>query len=90
MKPPIKGTETHRAEITRSRSKRKPFKVRWIAENGLVLAHCILSTRANCFKNIRSMMSLHTSVMPIIVQDNSGSAAKRYRLGYSTQEEIDQ
>lgn len=83
------ATKTHRAEITKSKSKKKPFKVRWIAENGEVLAHCILSTRANCIKNILSMMNICNGYN-VIVLDLSGRAAKAFDLdSLGNKEEVD-
>jgi len=51
-----------RAEIRRSRSKKNPFKVSIIGANGeMLLSSELLSTRANCIKNIKATMGVFRS-----------------------------
>lgn len=57
MPKTIVGKETQRAEISKSRSKKKPFKVRIIAENGeKLLTPQLFTTWLNCKKNLLSAM----------------------------------
>jgi uncharacterized protein YegP (UPF0339 family) len=48
-----------RAEISPSRSKKKPFKVRLFSSNGeLIMTPQLLTTRRNCHKNLIAVMKL--------------------------------
>lgn len=47
------------AIILKSRSKKQPFKVRYIGKNGEILATSeLLTSKWNCKKNIRAMINL--------------------------------
>lgn len=61
MSTTIKGKETQRAEISKSRSKKKPFKIRIISENGEpLMTPQLLTTWLNCKKNlIATMKAFH-------------------------------
>ena len=73
------------AEISKSRSKKNPFKVRYIGANSKVVASSeTLTTIWNCKKNIRAMISVVNSPdrinKEIIVVDSTKKTEKIFRL----------
>jgi hypothetical protein len=70
-------------EIHKSKSKKKPFKVRYDGINGECLAPSQnLTTKENCFVNIRAMAGLFRvdSTEPIKVMDYTGKIPKEIVL----------
>ena len=83
------------AVISKSRSKKNPFKVSYIGENGEPVATSeLLSTKWNCKKNIRAMINMvsNTSGIPydvknILVVDKTGKKETKFLMsesGYET------
>lgn len=67
-------------EITRSRSKKKPIKVRKIAENNEVLSHHLLGTRRAAIKNILAEMQLYNGDKVEVVDKLKKGEKKRFVL----------
>ncbi|MBP6477765.1 MAG: hypothetical protein KBA90_13245 [Chitinophagaceae bacterium] len=87
MSTTIKGKETQRAEISKSRSKKKPFKVRIYAENGEpTMSPQLLTTWLNCKNNLLSVMRAFHGTH-INVTDKSKKQERIFKLNESGLEE---
>ncbi len=68
------------AQISKSRSKKKPFKVVLIGENGEPLNVAqLFTTKLNCNKNLIAAMKAFKG-SEILVKDISGKESKEYSL----------
>ncbi len=72
------------AEILRSRSKKNPFKVRYIGANGEIISTSeLLSTKWNCQKNIRAMVDMvfgNCNAMYMVAIDKTGKTPKEIKV----------
>lgn len=73
------ATKSRRAEISKSRSKNNPFKVKWYPENGEPVGHHLLGSRKACIVNIKSIMHICNGDN-VVVLDLSGRAVKAFTL----------
>ena len=60
-----------KAVITKSRSKKKPFKVRILAGNNEVLSHHLLTTKLNVRKNLQALMKVFKGSESLEVEDRT-------------------
>lgn len=78
-----------RVEISKSKSKKKPFKVSVIGENGeMLMASQLFTTRLNCMKNILAVMNAFNSPSVKVVEF-SKSGIKKFTLHFTGFEEYD-
>lgn len=75
------------AEISKSRSKKNPFKIRVVGKNGEPLMTAeLLSTRKNCIKNLLAVMASFRGSQ-IVVVDKTGKEERRFQLRYDGSEQ---
>lgn len=68
------------AQITKSRSKKKPFKVTIIAENGEPLNVAqLFTTKLNCKKNLLAVMKVFNGDLALVI-DKTGKEEDSYTL----------
>lgn len=76
------------AVIKKSRSKKKPFSVSVIGENGEPLMSAqLFTTKLNCKKNLRAVMKCFSG-SNVLVVDKTGKEELKYDLWYDGFEEI--
>lgn len=72
--------QSPRAEISKSRSKKNPFKVRVFAANGeILLTSELLTTRRNCIKNLLASLKAFNGAS-VVVCDKTGKQEKHFSL----------
>ncbi len=76
------------AEISKSRSKTNPFKVRYVGKNGEIIATSeLLSTKYNCKKNIKAIINMVDNggkipekINNILVVDKTGKKVLKFEM----------
>lgn len=68
-----------KAVITKSKSKKKPFKVRILGGNNEVLSHHLLTTKLNVRKNLLALMKSFYGKQ-ILIEDRTGAKVTEYYL----------
>lgn len=68
-----------KAIITKSKSSKKPFKVRILADNNEVLSHHLLTTRLNVRKNLLAIMEAFHGKQ-ILIEDRTTKKVETYYL----------
>lgn len=73
-------TRSSRAEISKSRSKKKPFKLIICDSNGEPIQPAqLLTTKINCEKNVRALLKWAGGASAIVI-DKTGVKEVSYRL----------
>lgn len=76
-----------RVEIKKSKSKKKPFKVSVIGENGeMLMSSQLFTTRLNCKKNILAVMKIFSSPF-VLVEEFLKDSTKLFKLHFTGWEE---